>query len=235
MYNDYHPSEKNVVSSQNLNYSYGTGELRQQILFDIHLEIHEGEIVILTGPSGSGKTTLLSLIGRLRSIQEGSLQVLGTMLSGANENIRVAVRRRIGYIFQSDNLLGFLTARRNVQMSIELHGVFSRADAPRRAIAMLKTVGLAGHADHYPNQLSGGQKQRVAIARALAHSPRLILADEPTAALDSQSGRDVVELLQQLKHEQQCSILMVTHDSRVFDIADRLMHMEDGRLISRTR
>jgi putative ABC transport system ATP-binding protein len=232
MYNGSSQGSQAVVSVKGLNYFYGRRDLCRQILFDINLEIQRGEIVILTGPSGSGKTTLLSLIGGLRAVQEGSLEIFGTNLYGAGEAVRVAMRRRIGYIFQGHNLLGFLTACQNVQMSLELHHVISRADIRRRATAILKAVGLEGKADYYPDQLSVGEKQRVAIARALAGQPKLVLADEPTAALDSQSGRDVVDLLKRLARELQCPILMVTHDNRVLDIADRLMHMEDGRLLN---
>jgi putative ABC transport system ATP-binding protein len=219
-----------VVSIKNLNYYFGKGSLRKQILFDIRLEIQPGEIVLMTGPSGSGKTTLLTLMGGLRSPQEGSLKILGQELAGATKNQLVQVRRNIGYIFQAHNLLKCLTARQNVQMSLELHPQFSSQEAVAKAEAMLAVVGLGSHINYYPDNLSGGQKQRVAIARALVSHPKLVLADEPTAALDSKSGRDVVELMQRLAKEQGCSILMVTHDNRVLDIADRIVHMEDGHL-----
>jgi putative ABC transport system ATP-binding protein len=219
-----------VVSIKNLNYYFGKGSLRKQILFDIRLEIQPGEIVLMTGPSGSGKTTLLTLMGGLRSPQEGSLKILGQELAGATKNQLVEVRRNIGYIFQAHNLLKCLTARQNVQMSLELHPQFSSQEAVAKAEAMLAVVGLGSHINYYPDNLSGGQKQRVAIARALVSHPKLVLADEPTAALDSKSGRDVVELMQRLAKEQGCSILMVTHDNRVLDIADRIVHMEDGHL-----
>jgi putative ABC transport system ATP-binding protein len=219
-----------VVSIKNLNHYFGKGSLRKQILFDIRLEIQPGEIVLMTGPSGSGKTTLLTLMGGLRSPQEGSLKILGQELAGATKNQLVEVRRNIGYIFQAHNLLKCLTARQNVQMSLELHPQFSSQEAVAKAEAMLAVVGLGSHINYYPDNLSGGQKQRVAIARALVSHPKLVLADEPTAALDSKSGRDVVELMQRLAKEQGCSILMVTHDNRVLDIADRIVHMEDGHL-----
>jgi putative ABC transport system ATP-binding protein len=219
-----------VVSIKNLNHYYGKGSLRKQILFDVSLEIQPGEIVLMTGPSGSGKTTLLTLMGGLRSPQEGSLQILGQELAGASKNKLVEVRRNIGYIFQAHNLLKCLTACQNVQMSLELHPEFSPKEAAAKSAAMLEAVGLGERVNYYPDNLSGGQKQRVAIARALVSHPKVVLADEPTAALDSKSGRDVVELMQRLAKEQGCTILMVTHDNRILDIADRIVHMEDGYL-----
>jgi len=188
----------------------------------------------LTGPSGSGKTTLLSLIGALRSVQNGSLQELNQELYGASEEQLVQIRRHIGYIFQAHNLLPFLTARENVQMSIELHENISKKQAIAKSEAILKEVGLGERINYYPDNLSGGQKQRVAIARALVSHPSIVLADEPTAALDKKTGRDVVNLMQILAKEQHCTILLVTHDDRILDIADRVIHMEDGRLDTTT-
>jgi putative ABC transport system ATP-binding protein len=219
-----------VIAISNLNHYYGRGALRRQILFDINLEIYPGEIVIMTGPSGSGKTTLLSLIGGLRSVQEGSLKFLGVELFGASQSQLVQIRRSIGYIFQAHNLLGFLTARQNVQMAVELNDYVSQQEAIANAEAMLKAVGLENRVDYYPDNMSGGQKQRIAIARALVNNPPLVLADEPTAALDKQSGRDVVEIMQRLAKDQGTSILLVTHDNRILDIADRIVEMEDGLL-----
>ena len=187
--------------------------------------------IFLYGPSGSGKTTLLTLIGGLRSAQEGSLKILGKELRNAGNDQLVQTRRHIGYIFQAHNLLEFLTARQNVQMSLELHTKVSDREARARSEAMLELVKLGHRVNYYPHDLSGGQKQRVAIARALVGHPRLILADEPTAALDKKSGRDVVDIMQRLAKEQGCAILMVTHDNRILDIADRTIHMEDGRLL----
>ncbi|MBD2086244.1 DevA family ABC transporter ATP-binding protein [Trichocoleus sp. ST-U3] len=223
-----------IVAIKNLNYYFGKGSLRKQILFDINLEMQPGEITIMTGPSGSGKTTLLTLMGSLRSPQEGSLKVLGQELIGASKSQMVQVRRHIGYIFQAHNLLKCLTARQNVQMSVELHRDIPSQEAATRSTAMLEAVGLGDRVNYYPENLSGGQKQRVAIARALVSHPKLVLADEPTAALDSKSGRDVVELMQRLAKEQGCTILMVTHDNRILDVADRIIHMEDGRLVRDT-
>jgi len=218
-----------AVQLEKVNHYFGKGALQRQVLFDVSLEILEGEIVIMTGPSGSGKTTLLTLIGGLRSPQEGSLQVLNQQMLGASTGEMVKVRRYIGYIFQAHNLLKSLTARQNVQMSLDLHD-FPPDKSAERAAEMLTAVGLGTHIDYYPENLSGGQKQRVAIARALVSHPKLVLADEPTAALDKKSGRDVVEVMQRLAKEQGVTILMVTHDNRILDVADRLIHMEDGRL-----
>ncbi|MDB9474836.1 DevA family ABC transporter ATP-binding protein [Dolichospermum circinale] len=225
---------KTSIKIENLNHFYGQKELQKQVLFDINLEIKAGEIVILTGPSGSGKTTLLSLIGALRSVQNGSLQELNQELYGASEEQLVQIRRHIGYIFQAHNLLPFLTARENVQMSIELHENISKKQAIAKSEAILKEVGLGERINYYPDNLSGGQKQRVAIARALVSHPSIVLADEPTAALDKKTGRDVVNLMQILAKEQHCTILLVTHDDRILDIADRVIHMEDGRLNTAT-
>ena len=222
-------SKEPVIAIEKLNHYYGKGTLKKQTLFDIALEIFSGEIVIMTGPSGSGKTTLLSLIGGLRSVQEGSLKILGQQMHGASEKQLIQFRRNIGYIFQAHNLLKFLTVRQNVQMSMELSNV-SQREAISKSEAMLGVVGLGERLDYYPENLSGGQKQRVAIARALVNHPKLVLADEPTAALDKKSGRDVVELMQRLAKEQGCTILMVTHDNRILDIADRIVNMEDGYL-----
>ncbi|MTJ06157.1 MULTISPECIES: DevA family ABC transporter ATP-binding protein [unclassified Anabaena] len=219
-----------VISIKNINHYYGRGTLRKQILFDISLEIYAGEIVIMTGPSGSGKTTLLSLIGGLRSVQDGSLKFLGEELCGASQSKLVHMRRNIGYIFQAHNLLGFLTARQNVQMAVELNNSISQSAAISQSEAMLTSVGLQERVNYYPDNLSGGQKQRIAIARALVNHPPLVLADEPTAALDKQSGRDVVEIMQRLAKEQGTAILLVTHDNRILDIADRIVEMEDGLL-----
>lgn len=219
-----------VIIIKNLNHYFGEGNLRKQTLFDINLNINAGEIVIMTGPSGSGKTTLLTLMGGLRSAQEGSLKILGQEICGASKQQLTQLRRQIGYIFQADNLLKFLTAKQNVRMSLELHDEMLQLDT--KAIAILEAVGLGNRVDYYPENLSGGQKQRVAIARALIAHPKIVLADEPTAALDKKSGRDVVELMQKLAKEQGCTILLVTHDNRILDIADRIVSIEDGHLLN---
>lgn len=221
---------QSVISACHLNHYFGEGELRKQALFDINLDIYAGEIVIMTGPSGSGKTTLLTLMGGLRSAQEGSLEILGQEIRGASKQQMMKLRRQIGYIFQAHNLLSFLTAKQNVRMSLELHDEYLEQDIDEISADILEAVGLGNRIDYYADSLSGGQKQRVAIARALVSHPKIVLADEPTAALDKKSGRDVVELMQRLAKEQGCTILLVTHDNRILDIADRIVYMEDGRL-----
>ena len=220
-----------TVTIQNLTHTFGKGSLRRMVLNDITLALYPGEIVLLTGPSGSGKTTLLTLMGALRSVQAGSLQILGQELNGAKKRQLVKLRNQIGFVFQSHNLLDCLTAAENVEMALKLHAI-ARSERRVRSHAMLATVGLGEHSQKYPAQLSGGQKQRVAIARALVSQPQIVLADEPTASLDSHSGRDVVTLIQQLAHQQHCTVLLVTHDNRILDIAERKLHMEDGRLCS---
>lgn len=222
-----------VISARNLNHYFGEGNLKKQVLFDINLDINAGEIVIMTGPSGSGKTTLLTLMGGLRSAQSGSLKILDHQLLAANKQELTKLRCNIGYIFQAHNLLSFLTAKQNVRMSLELHDRYLEGDLDKVASDILTTVGLEERADYYADSLSGGQKQRVAIARALVSQPKIVLADEPTAALDKKSGRDAVELMQKLAKEQDCTILLVTHDNRILDIADRIVYMEDGRLMDR--
>ena len=219
------------VELRGVNFAFGEGELRRMVLRDVSLHVAAGEIVLLTGPSGSGKTTILTLIGALRSMQEGSAQVLGQELLGSREWQRVALRQRIGFIFQNHNLLGFLTARQNVAMALELHGELSERQRLERAAEILVAVGLADHVDKVPAKLSGGQRQRVAVARALVAEPGLILADEPTAALDRVSGQEVVHLLRDLARRRGTPILLVTHDPRILDIADRIVAMEDGRII----
>ncbi len=255
-----------TVNIRGLNHAFGQGDIRQQVLFDMNLEISPGELVILTGASGCGKTTLLTLIGALRSVQEGSVQVMGRELRGLGKKELVAIRRHIGFIFQAHNLLEPLTAAENVNMAIDLkdytpedlyehaHGLLSTfadgdeapvkllRDVPRHraALARALVVGLLeklelGHrVDYKPKGLSGGQKQRVAIARALANHPRLVLADEPTAALDKHSGELVVSLLKKLARKGS-TILVVTHDSRVIDQGDRVVNMKEGRIASDIR
>jgi len=220
-----------TIRIRGLNHYYGAGELRKQVLFENNLDVYQGQIVIMTGPSGSGKTTLLTLVGTLRTVQEGSLQVLGQQLRGASQRDLVAARRDIGFIFQAHNLFGSLTAMQNVRMAMELFN-FSEQEIQQRATDLLARLGL-GHRLHYkPDSLSGGQKQRVAIARALAHGPKIVLADEPTAALDEQSGREVVTLLKELADQQGVTIVLVTHDNRILDVADRIVNMVDGRIKS---
>ncbi|CEJ43263.1 ABC exporter ATP-binding subunit, DevA family [Umezakia ovalisporum] len=220
-----------VISIQNLDHYFGGGQLSKQVLFNINLTINAGEIVIMTGPSGSGKTTLLTLVGGLRSVQSGSLQVLGRELCGATSEELIQSRRSNGYIFQAHNLHGSLTALQNVRMGLEVQPKISSQQMLKQSQEILEAVGLGHRLHYYPDNLSGGQKQRVAIARALVSQPKIVLADEPTAALDKQSGRDVVDIMQKLAKEQSSTILLVTHDNRILDIADRVICMEDGHLL----
>lgn len=220
-----------AISIRGLNHTFGEGDLKKQVLFDNELDLARGEIVIMTGPSGSGKTTLLTLIGALRTVQEGSINIRGRELWGLDAAQLVDVRRSIGFIFQAHNLFNSLTAQQNVRMALEL-GLMDPAEMNRRAAEMLTAVGLGQRINYKPAQLSGGQRQRVAIARALVREPQIILADEPTAALDKQSGRDVVNLLRKFAKEKQSTILIVTHDNRILDVADRIVNMVDGRIIS---
>jgi putative ABC transport system ATP-binding protein len=220
-----------VISIQNLSHDFGRDTLRKQVLHNINLVINPGEVVIMMGRSGSGKTTLLTLIGGLRSVQSGSLRFLDQELCGATSARLVQVRRSIGYIFQAHNLHNSLTALQNVKMGLEIHAQYSLREMQNLSAQMLQVVGLGDYLHAYPDMLSGGQKQRVAIARALVSRPKLVLADEPTAALDSKTGRDVILLMQKLARQNDCSILLVTHDHRILDIGDRIVDMEDGKLI----
>lgn len=218
-----------VITTDNLRHAFGEGELRTEILHGLNLQVEAGEVTLLVGPSGSGKSTLLTLIGALRSVEEGSLRVLGEELRGADEQKRVEIRRRIGFIFQSHNLVSSLTVLQNVQLLLQLKEP-NAARRIERASALLDAVGLSHRLHHYPEELSGGQRQRVAIARALAPEPELVLADEPTASLDSQSGQDVVELLGDLCRRRGSAVLLVTHDLRLLKDADRIWRIEDGQV-----
>tara|TARA_B100000902_G_scaffold359050_1_gene374548 strand:+ start:384 stop:1106 length:723 start_codon:yes stop_codon:yes gene_type:complete len=221
-----------TVSIKKLSHFYGINENKKQVLNNVNLSIEKGELVLLKGPSGCGKTTLLTLIGALRTCQSGDLMVLNNQLNGASRKTRQRLRRNIGMIFQGHNLLRCLTAEQNVQMGADL--IRNLTYLQRREIARkwLSAVGLEEHHKKLPSGLSGGQKQRVAIARALSANPKLLLADEPTSALDSVTGREIVSLLRKLAKEQNCSVLMVTHDPRISDMADRILNMEDGRIFN---
>jgi putative ABC transport system ATP-binding protein len=218
-----------IARTRHLSHWFGHGEAQKQVLFDLDLKLLPGEIILMSGPSGSGKTTLLTLIGALRSVQQGGVEVLGRELSGLSQRELVEVRRRIGFIFQGHNLFESLTAYQNVQLATNLYP-YSRAERHQRITDILTRLGLEHRLHYKPQALSGGQRQRVAIARALVNRPKLILADEPTAALDKDSGREVVTLLQQLARDEGCTVLLVTHDNRIRDIADRIVNLVDGRL-----
>ncbi len=217
-----------------LNHWFGSGDARKQAVFDVSLSVKRGSLTILMGPSGSGKTTVLTLMGCLRDVQEGSVTLLGEELNGANEQRQVMLRRKLGFIFQAHNLHDSLTAQQNVLMGLQVHGKGDDEVQRRAADHMLDLVGLADRRTYLPGNLSGGQKQRVAIARALVSNPQIVFADEPTAALDKQSGQTVVEMLQALGQQRGTTTLMVTHDNRILDLADRIVALEDGRIVSDT-
>jgi putative ABC transport system ATP-binding protein len=219
---------KTIKVSQ-LNHFFGEGDLRTQALHNNNLEVRRGEIVIMKGPSGSGKTTLLTLIGTLRTVQDGSVKVMGHELNGASAELVNQLRKEMGFIFQAHNLFESLTAFQNVNMAAELVGMKS-GDARDRINDLLTRLDLGHRINYKPKELSGGQKQRIAVARGLVHRPSLVLADEPTAALDKDTGRAVVTLFKELAREEGCSVIIVTHDDRITDVADRLVKMEDGQI-----
>ncbi|SFP85963.1 putative ABC transport system ATP-binding protein [Nitrosomonas cryotolerans] len=217
-----------LIDVSNLSFSFGKGELTQSVLKNITISIYKGEIVLMTGPSGSGKTTFLTIIGGLRQASTGSVKVLDEQLINSSEQVKVKVRKQIGYIFQQHNLIRSLTALQNVSMTLEMHQGLSERERLNRAAKMLQDVKLGDRLHYKPEQLSGGQRQRVSIARALVGQPKIILADEPTASLDKQSGQEAVNILKQLAKESGVTILLVTHDYRILDIADRIVALEDG-------
>lgn len=219
-----------LISVNDLSHTFGMGDTRMQVFRNVNVDFYPGEIAIIMGPSGCGKTTMLTLAGALRSIQDGSILIDGIELHDASPARQMEVRHRVGFIFQTHNLLEALTARENVQMGLAHMSGLRSAEICSRAMTMLEKVGLKGHEHKHPRELSGGQRQRVAIARALVRDPAIIMADEPTAALDRKSGREVVELLQHLAREMRCTVLMVTHDNRILDVADRILTLEDGRM-----
>ncbi len=221
----------NPIIIKGLNHSFGRGDARKQVLFDINLELEPGKLTVLLGASGSGKTTLLTLIGCLRQVEDGSAILLGTELNGASEDVLVQSRRQLGFIFQAHNLHESLTAMQNVLMGLEVHGKAATRNWQEATEHILNLVGLSDRLHYLPGNLSGGQKQRVAVARALVGNPSIIFADEPTAALDKDSGLQVVNMLKQLGMQRGTTTLMVTHDNRILDLADRVITLDEGRII----
>jgi putative ABC transport system ATP-binding protein len=230
------PEGHPLLRVSSCNHYFGAGETRTQVLFDNNLSVLPGELVIISGPSGCGKTTLLTLVGGLRTLQEGNIELWNSAggtyqsLVGMGEEERVRVRQMIGFIFQRHNLFESLTALQNVRMAQQLKPMGDDADA--KAVELLGRLGLAERITYKPQALSGGQRQRVAVARALINQPKLILADEPTAALDAKSGEAVIGLLRQLAREEGCTSLIVTHDSRIMNAADRIVDLERGRIVN---
>ena len=216
-----------IVSA--LDHWFGEGEAQKQVLYGVELTIEPGTLTVLQGASGSGKTTLLTLLGCLRRVQRGSVQLLGTELFGATEETLMAGRHHLGFIFQAHNLHESLTAIQNVRMGLDVHGG-PRPQWREAASSLLVSLGLEDRLHYLPRSLSGGQKQRVAVARALIGNPDIIFADEPTAALDRESGLNVVNLLKRLGRERNTTTLMVTHDHKIMDLADRIVYMEEGRI-----
>jgi len=220
-----------VIRARGLSKIYREGKTELRALDGVDLEVRAGELTLLMGPSGSGKTTLLSILGCILRASAGKLEVLGEDVATLQESELPRIRREaIGFVFQGFNLFPTLTAEENVALSLDVRGI-PRSKANKRAEELLREVGLLEKARSFPADLSGGQKQRVAIARALAGDPPILLADEPTAALDSTSGRTVIELLQRLAHVHGRAVVLVTHDPRVLSYGDRIIHLEDGRIL----
>ncbi len=226
------PDRLIAVEARDVDYTYGKGTAQRQVLTGNNFTLYAGEIVVMTGPSGSGKTTLLTLIGALRATQGGDLCVLGQTLGELSSKQRQELRKNVGFIFQDHNLFESMTARQTLELAMQLFPEkHSGKERKNRAIKMLTSLGLGERIESKPGGLSTGQKQRVAIGRALINNPQLILADEPTAALDKGSGKKVMQLLRQRADEDQASILIVTHDQRILGEADRIIEMMDGRIL----
>ncbi|MGB2754923.1 MAG: ABC transporter ATP-binding protein [Phycisphaerae bacterium] len=221
-----------VLEATSLTKIYGSGHTEVIAVRDATLSVARGEIVALIGPSGAGKSTLLTLIGLILPPNTGHI-VIGGETVFENHRARVNVRRfrrqHLGFVFPKANLIPFLTAAENVRLAMEINDQPSRA-SKRRAMELLDYLGVSERAEHLPSKLSGGEQQRVAVARALANRPSLILADEPTAALDSVRGRQVMELFAKVAHERDAGVVVVTHDHRALDIFDRTLEMEDGKV-----
>lgn len=230
-------ARKPVLIAENLSRVYGQGALRVEALKPASFEVRAGEVVAILGPSGSGKSTLLTILGLINAPTTGSLRIADVqVIENARPRASLERQRRqqIGFVFQRSNLIPFLTAEENVRLSLEIDGV-GASESRKRARAMLENLGLGQRLRSLPARLSGGEAQRVAIARALVHRPSVVLADEPTASLDSGRGRQVMELFREAAHTQGAAVLVVTHDHRTLDLVDRILEMEDGRLTERAR
>ena len=221
---------KLAVRVRNVTKTFGTGDARTYALKSTDFDARLGELLLIVGPSGCGKTTLLSAIAGTLNFDEGEIESMGVPLHRApQKDITEFRKRRVGFIFQSFNLIPTLTLVENVSVPLLINGV-RRGDAEKKTRALLDQVGLAGRGDDYPRNLSGGQQQRVAIARALVHEPSLLICDEPTSALDRETGAKIMELLREVARKPDRCVLVVTHDNRVFQYADRMAEMEDGRV-----
>ena len=220
-----------VIAVKGLTKTYAEGGAGTLALAGVDLDVRAGELLMLMGPSGSGKTTLLSIMGCILTASSGSVRIAGKEITQLTEKQLPAIRlEHIGFVFQGFNLFPTLTAGENVELMLDLKGLPARS-AKKRAAELLEQVGLGGRYDSFPSDLSGGQKQRIAIARALAGDPQIILADEPTAALDSHTGKNVMEMMSELAHKRDRAVVMVTHDSRVLSFADRIVKIEDGSMV----
>jgi len=221
-----------ALQSAGLTKIYGSGHTEVVAVRDVSISVSKGEIVALLGPSGAGKTTLLTLFGLIRTPNTGQIVINGILVFDNHQpkvNVRRFRRQNLGFVFQKANLIPFLTAAENVRLAMEINGQPARASRPR-AMELLEYLGVAERAENLPGMLSSGEQQRMAVARALANRPSLILADEPTAALDSVRGRQVMELFRKVAHEQNAGVIVVTHDHRALDVFDRTLEMEDGQL-----
>lgn len=221
-----------AIEAELLTKIYGSGNTEVVAMRDASMKVAKGEVVALLGPSGSGKSTFLTAVGLINPPTSGRIVIGGQLVQdgdGSHTNLRSFRRKHLGFIFQKSNLIPFLTAIENIQIAMQLNGQSGRM-SHGRAMELLDYLGVADRAEGYPSMLSGGQQQRVAVARALANHPQVILADEPTAALDGQRGRQVMELFAKVAHEQGAGVIVVTHDHRALDVFDTIYEMEDGRL-----
>jgi len=226
---------EHAVVCEGITKSFGVGDAKAQALRGLDLEIAMGELAMLVGPSGCGKTTLISIIAGLLDPTAGNLEVLGTVPATLTPQEQILFRRRnLGFVFQQFNLLPTLTASENVAVPLFVAGA-DRRQAVEQASELLNDLGLGDHLSYLPSKLSGGQQQRVAIARALIHDPRLVVCDEPTSALDARTGHKVMELFSDIAVRPDRAVIVVTHDSRIFDFADTITHMEDGRAVGTER
>ena len=217
-----------AIAVRQLTKTYAEGSAGTLALRGVDLDVHAGELLMLMGPSGSGKTTLLSIMGCILTATSGTVRIAGIEVASLREKELPAIRlQHIGFVFQGFNLFPTLTAGENIEVMLDLKGVRG-SDAKRRAAELLEQVGLGEKYNSFPADLSGGQKQRVAIARALAGDPAIVLADEPTAALDSRTGRNVIEMMRNLAHQRGRAVVIVTHDGRLREFADRVVRIEDG-------